>query len=533
MNSKKTRFISGSMALIMLATGCSNNAGYSGTSDMSGDSAVVQQSATSVENQAVTVNGLEYSYTGGWKDSFPDGYGELYLDDYNYIKGNWADGLLSGHVEYRATNEEGDYLVYIGEFSDNQPSGAGELYMLPGSSEDCIYISGDFSDTDTLTYYNLDKDNRLCDIGCIMDGDFVSYIDNPQIEGMSFVPSKYDYGINNGLMHGASIVGQKGEYFGQVDGNGSPSGLGYCRMTYDLESSDTTEDYTIGILGQWDGENYSGPVLWLEESNGSTVTTTKNWLGMSKETVSQYDVTTKVVGFYNGEDYYGDYEAHTTYKHDPPQDDDGLFITKKIADTYDDNTKFTLCDDGLYRGCYLTQEYYLIDGTFGYSKRRKVCKKSEDGVIYGDFAMSKAAEEGDYCNYDADGNVIDFGILFQGGGESYMPEREKKTNILNAALTVGAAMLTAYAGYKLVKWSDEQSKVWCDNYLEEVRTNIEADQQKFDDDLAQYKENKALAEEYRRKAQYGSEESMRYNLEQAQICEDEAMKHYRFSLAFD
>ncbi len=360
-------------------------------------------SVTQVTDQPFTLGGKEGLYTGDWKGDRPEGNGDLIISDNEYYKGEWRCGILLGQGIISKIYDDGSSMYYKGECAYDTPAGEGTMYFSMADNQYFMLAEGDFTNESTLRCYITDVYGKLCDIGGINNGEFISYVDNP-IDGITVSCLENDKGY--------ILEGSPGRYIGQTDENGVPNGYGYYEMY-------PANNFQCSYLGEWKDGYIDGYYtrLW---SNGA--------------------LSIKVVGCLKDGYDVGEYESYT-------YDANGLTVKKRNYDTYDKFSTFELGDDGIYRGSYETTEYFNNDGTYGYNKRRKTYKLLDDGSYDLDYIYGGTSDEGEYCNYDQYGNVTDYGKPLAGGWQSL---KSNEIGLKDKLIAAGVVLLGAYATYKFI-----------------------------------------------------------------------------------
>lgn len=399
------------LAAAMLLTGCSS-------AELSKDN---KNNIINVTDEQYNVNGIEGLYTGAMKDGVPDGSGSFVIDGSNYYTGEWRCGMLMGEGEFAELYDDGSSVYYKGKCADNLPIGEGYMVFHTVDSPYYMVIKGNFADESTLTCHITDFNKKLFDFGGIRNGEFVSYIDNPDIEGISVVRKIND----NGYIMDAY---KPGIYIGEVDENNLPNGYGYFEEYWQEPNGSYVH---TKILGSWKNGYVEGYYTELYQRS---------------KTEDSLNYGIKIVGCMQDGKDVGDYEA---YHHNK---DGSLTVERLNYDTYSDKSTFELGEDGICRGSYKTSEYFNTDGTYGYSKRRIAYKLNEDGSydnIYIDINGRSCINncEGEYCNYDRNGNVTDYGIPLEDGWLSQKPDEISLEAMLMAA---GVALVGAYVTYKFI-----------------------------------------------------------------------------------
>lgn len=312
-----------------------------------------------VEDKPFTVDGMKGSYTGDWKGSRPNGNGELIISDDEYYRGEWNKGALFGQGEIRKVLDDGSWEYYKGECAKNTPAGKGQKIIGSNNNSSKIEIDGDFSDESTLMYYATDDTGKLVDIGSIRKDEYVSFVGNPDFEGIPF-----EDWVRMDTANGFVFASMKcdGKYIGQTDENGVPNGYGYST------SDDGYHKYYYK-LGTWKDGQIEGDYTEWKYDNGQ-------W-------------STRIGSMKDGVDV-GEYTLYTEYP-------DYCTVEKN---NYDTSYTYTLCSDGKYRTGYTTRETYYNDGGCFYQKYLTLKNNPDDWEYY---------YEGEYAECDKDGNLIECG----------------------------------------------------------------------------------------------------------------------------
>lgn len=549
MRKKSTRATAAAMALVMLLTGCNNEGVNKGLIDLlqqeagssSGAGEPTSQNGqdsqdsqgeldydlymnspiTSVENEEVIYNQETATYTGDWKGDRPEGNGELRINENEYLKGEWQDGFLCGQGEIQEYTD-GIFLNYKGECYNNLPYGMGELVMTAEGELNSSIIKGNFNDENSLMYFNLDEDGRLVDIGKYVDGVSVSFLDNFEVTGMDYLPEHHRYDSQFMTTLGTMTVkSQKGEYFGEIDENGIPNGYGYLRATYDLTWSEGEQTMYLHILGKWTDGIYGGPVLYLENASGHYTDKVEGFFGY-KTIDRKFTRGIKKVGVVNEElKFEEDRVFYSDFTHEPSLPGDGFSVENIIDPLNPDN--YVLGEDGIYRTDYQIRKYSNPDGSHGFSRLRYTCQ--DDNFWH-------YRKEGDYCNYDKNDNVVDYGVYGSQGWESLVPKKETDTErerIILAGIAIGAI---AVIGLVASTYSvSENKEIFYDSYLGSFRTSEERMRAELNDQRQHMEEYERLIEEAHELERQARLEEPGYKrkelLNRARQLKAEAEPHYR------
>ena len=161
------------------------------------------------------------------------------------------------------------------------------------------------------------------------------------------------------------------------------------------------------------------------------------------------------------------------------QDLKGFHITKK-----DISNQLTIGDDGLKRYGFEEYQDFRNDGTYAFYKSNKY-KDDNDPTI----SMLQNHKEGSYCEYNKNGNIIDYGIYIEGEGwVSQHPSKKVKDTLIKVATVLGVA-LVIYGTYKFLSSGTSSLEERC-------RANSAAMVQR----CKEYNDNKQQAYELRREA---------------------------------
>lgn len=456
------RATAASLAVSVTLTACTNSA-----VDTKALSLYTSSPVTQVEEEPFTLNGEDGLYTGDWKGNRPEGQGDFIIGDYDYYSGEWYNGMLLGQGEIQRTYDDGTWKRFEGECAYNLPSGEG--WMIIGSDNDsyCIEIEGDFSDESTLWCYTTNEAGKLMDIGCFSDGEYISYVGNPDIEGISFtdwVRPRWTIEDISG-----SAEGYDGIYVGQTDENGVPNGYGYS-------VSSQYDSIFVYKLGTWKDGRIDG--YYTEWRNDYS-----RWCERIGRMENGRDVGECVI--YNE---YPDY-----YK-----------VRKINCDT---SYAYTLCNDGIYRTDYVTDEYHYSDGSCEYQKYITFKYDMDDYRYY---------YEGEYAKSDANGNIISAGEADSRSSCSLSWMSYK--NIANRefwnvmAPIVAIGVLSGVAIYSFCTWGNDFENSSAGKYL-----------QRKTEESAHYLSENRLSEELLKKAE--EEERLGHTYD-ANKLREESEKHH-------
>lgn len=181
--------------------------------------------------------------------------------------------------------------------------------------------------------------------------------------------------------------------------------------------------------------------------------------------------------------FVDEYTMYTYTETDPPIRSDGLVIEKGLSDVYINGSDFSfelqpqsysLCEDGLYRTPEVCEEYYYNDGRSAYYHRRYVSVNNQPCVIGKDVSwMVPDDREGEYCTFDKDGNVTDYGIYTVNGWESTKPE-EDNDDLRDEFIFAGVLAVGILTFVGLTFSIDEDSDSFKKTYLQSRRNEIAA-----------------------------------------------------------
>lgn len=251
-----------------------------------GNAADVPRNDTLYENAQITevvdkpysAAGVSGVYSGDWKGDRPEGEGTLWLNDDEFLYGTgWKNGFLGGQCEVKFTSADGQYKQYEGICAYDQPSGQGTFTIGKEGDEFRTIIEGDFSDGSRLIYYTIDKDGRLSDIGGYINGDYESYIENPNVRGGSYL-------IDRAAV-GATYKSRDGFYIGQVNEKGQPDGYGYYYEVYELEPGYIKQltSCTYSAYGSWKNGKLKGKFSDVLLGKGTVTEIKKDFWGRNVE----------------------------------------------------------------------------------------------------------------------------------------------------------------------------------------------------------------------------------------------------------
>lgn len=462
------------LAVSVTLTACANSADDVNI-DKKALNLYAKSPVTQVEEQPFTLDGVEGLYTGDWKGDRPEGNGEFVISQYDYYSGEWYNGILYGQGKVQKTCDDGTWKYFEGECAYNAPSGEGVMYIGGLDGSFLFEINGDFSDESSLLYYLTDEEGRLTDLGGIQNGEYVSYVDNPNVMGGSVTRMINDDGY--------IYSGGTGEYIGQIDQNGLPNGYGYFESCGEQPNGQYRHWH---VLSTWKDGYMDGYYIILENIDDK--------------------LFRKTVGCKKDGKAVGEFACYTTKE-------SGLSVEKKNFDTYDDFDTFELGEDGIYRGSYATVEYFNNDGTYGFQRRRRTYKLLEDGSLDYEYTYRpEGSDEGEYCNYDKNDNLIDYGVPLASGWKSL---KDNSITLKDVVITLGVALVASYAIYKVT------AKVFNLDDFENSSAGryLQRNKEEAANYLAENNVRKALQEKAEEEARLG-------HYDEADKLLDEAEKHH-------
>lgn len=398
---------------------------------------------TQVTDKSYSVDGVKGKYTGDWKGDRPEGYGELIVSDDEYYKGEWVHGVLYGQGEIRKVYDEGVWKHYKGECASNYPSGEGQMLMGVEGDPYLIEVDGDFGDESSLMYFATDEKGKLIEVGGIRGGGFVNYLeDGADVPWISYSEDEKDYQemlereaesqAEYDELYAAHLESQStskfpnnGKYFGQTDENGIPNGYGY------YETTTIYNDIAIGPvfmskLGKWKDGHIEG--YYTERQSFDTRSYRED-------------------GCIEDGHGVGDFVSS-----DDQTFADGTNKVTVVTMNLDEVNSYQLCDDGAYRTGYRRTDYYFDDGSYGFQEVRY--RKDSSASGYMTYLGEPCVREGSYCNYDKNGNVIDYGIPENNGTtEGWQSLAPNYKDLWDTVLIIGGIMLGGYAAYKVYSWA--------------------------------------------------------------------------------
>ncbi|MDE6745940.1 MAG: hypothetical protein K2J72_04785, partial [Oscillospiraceae bacterium] len=131
---------------------------------------------------------------------------------------------------------------------------------------------------------------------------------------------------------------------------------------------------------------------------------------------------------------------------------DGVNKVTVVTMNLDEVNSYQLCDDGAYRTGYRRTDYYFDDGSYGFQEVRY--RKDSSASGYMTYLGEPCVREGSYCNYDKNGNVIDYGIPENNGTtEGWQSLAPNYKDLWDTVLIIGGIMLGGYAAYKVYSWA--------------------------------------------------------------------------------
>lgn len=512
----------GSGILLTTISASAQQRGAKATSSTSYSTAKV----TKVKNKTYTMFGKKGSYTGDWKNDRPEGNGEWKIDEYEYCKGNWKNGMLEGDAIYAIFFDDGTYHYYDGVCSQNKPSGYGFMSYSLADDSYCI-VWGDFKTKKQLKYEYYDSDDRPADVGLIIDGKVQSFITSKALvsKGKTYIPD--NIGVDTFVHMGMELTTHwKGTYrvpdnsvkqdyyYGKIycnmyDEKGRPDGIGYFDAQYKYYGKNNGTNKPVGVEYNKEnkkkyGDNLSGKTFYeLSELDSSNFYGHLRYIGEWEEGVR----VGKYIAYYTREkdpDWYvvetgetdengneiGEWTreavnckldiaatGHKTAKY---------MIYKMNRTTYNQYKKSS---DGLYRGSYDTMDVYYEDGQYAHFESCLYKKKYSDTTSY---------REGTWYLFDKSGNVIDWGDYVgsdhQGKWRNQAMIKQdnkassKKIN-WGAVAAIGAMVGGAYLLYKGLKNSGSSVSG------SSIDSRLALHRQQLSDSLARERKKDELLEE--------------------------------------
>ena len=489
------RLTAGSIAMAMLFSGCGNSvASFASDYDKYVNSDVVQ-----VKDKEILINGKTGAFTGDWKGDRPEGYGECAIGENEFCKGTWENGYLSGQGEM-SKEEDGVLTVYEGEFALNNPCGVGVMTITSDDSESKILVKGTFGEGYYPLYFSLDEEGRLVDIGSYDNGTFITFIDNYDYQGMSYIPESLkqpEREFNGGIGNIVECT-QYGEYYGEIDNNGLPNGYGYLRLYDNYSWPDGAQNQTLDYLAEWKNGECDGLVTYYMHSSSSNTVYEEVqeslWdilLGnyTTKAATQTQTIDKKVIGSLKGDNFIGENTFYTNTVHEPAEYDDGLVISKTYfvdenTGYYDLREWYSPYNDGTYRTPEERKEYYYTDGRTGYESRTYILDNKPSDQIN---MVSYDRIEGEYCFFDSDGNVIDYGVP-SGTSWAKLDPPKDYTELRNALIALGIGAVAIKSGLALADSdffsvdTDKKnfdSSDWCQSFYDACEAERKADEDSY------------------------------------------------------
>lgn len=430
--------------------------------------AYLNAAVTEVEDKPFTLNGMKGTYSGDWKGNRPEGEGTFWLNDNEYYYSeNWVNGDINGQGEIRRLGSDGKVRFYTGECVYSEPFGQGTMEIGEDGDEFRTVIDGDFSDSSGLLYFTLNAEGRCTNIGGYINGEYESYVNNPDVTGMEFLVERTPIG-------GAAYKSRTGYYIGQVNEAGLPDGYGYYSEQYETEGGIYLQLNSVSYqtLGSWkDGkvEGYFSDVIL----SGDTITETETgFWGNKKET--KYNVTnsTKREGFLKRDKLVGTYSISTTVESDPPRPlADGAVVTTM---NYDTNIKMV--------------ERFDIDGSHTYEWQHMLSETYSD--------------EGEFAKFNKDGKMTIHKTLNDGKWTELMDlereEREERERMIKKGAKIALAGLTIVGVFVALRGLDEELSRGADQMV--ANAHARADQSIIDRN--KYNDYKKEAEDAIRSGRY-------------------------------
>lgn len=420
------------LAISVLLTGCAAPDEQSTQFERTEKSDEIYRNApvTQVKDREFTVSDKTGLYTGDWKGNRPEGNGTLVISEDEYYSGTWENGYLSGQGEIRTLDESGGVSYFKGECAYNVPSGQGQKTIGDVDSGTFIILDGSFDGESSLVYFMI-TDNTLADIGDYTGGDWISYVGNYNVSGISR---------------------KNGEYFGQVDENGIANGYGYYR-----ENNGNPNAYKeYCALGTWKDGELDGYYSTLYIDRGNTTSYVNHWYGR-EEIPSTWNTAIKETGCLKDGQDVGVYIRTSSYDNNPRDDRDGVYVESKDYDT----------------GVTLKAEHW-IDGTHIYEWHNAF------------------DTEGEYWKYDKDGNLL-VNSVTQDGQWTELVNKEKEAKEAQQRLIdkctkfgiIAGTIALPLAGYYLESlefknWRNSSALTYLANTQASYAFSVEAERMESD-----------------------------------------------------
>lgn len=499
-------------------------------------------SVTQVTNKSFTMDDLHGLYTGSWKGDRPEGYGEFIISDNEYYKGEWVHGVLYGQGEIRKIYDDGVWKHYKGECASSFPSGNGQMFMGVDGESYLIEVDGDFGNESSLLYFLTDEKGKLIELGGICGGGFVNYLDddNADIPWISYSEDEKiyqenleEYAASQAEKDMAGYLGTDeyearyaqryaeiydefysdhiklhkdeedyGKYIGQVDENGIPNGYGYYE-TYTTYNDIAVGPVFLSKLGTWKDGHIEGYYTELQNIDSRSYRED----GCIKDGIG-----------------VGDYVSS-----DDQTFAGGVNKVTVVTMNLDEINSYQLCEDGAYRTGYRRTDYYFDDGSYGFQEVRY--RKDSSASGYMTYLGEPCIREGSYCNYDKDGNVIDYGIPANNGTtegwESLAPNYD---DLWETVLIIGGIMLGGYAVYKVYSWANTpifHESPGAVRIIENAREAARISTEDYNTNMAKRKELLEEARQTREEASSKAGYTRNNLLNEAEKLEREAESHYR------
>ena len=526
---RQTAFILAAAVTLTTLTSCQDN--YSNAS------------VTQVTDKSYSVDGIKGKYTGDWKGDRPEGYGELIVSADEYYKGEWVHGVLYGQGEIRKVSDDGTWKHYTGECASNYPSGEGQMLMGVEGDSYIIEVDGDFGSESSLMYFATDEKGKLIEVGGICNGGFVSYLeDDADVPWISYSEDEKNYQesyerdaasqaeretesylgtdeyearyaeryaeIYNEL-YSAHLESQSnskfpnsGKYFGQTDENGIPNGYGYY-VTDTIYNDIAIGPVFMSKLGKWKDGHIEGYYTERQSCDSRSY---------------------REDGCIEDGQGVGDFISS-----DDQTFADGVNKVTVVTMNLDEVNSYQLCDDGAYRTGYRRTDYYFDDGSYGFQEVRY--RKDSSASGYMTYLGEPCVREGSYCNYDKNGNVIDYGIPENNGTtEGWQSLAPNYKDLWDTVLIIGGIMLGGYAAYKVYSWAGGDlfgEDSGAARMIENAREYRIRSTEDYNSNMAKREELLDQARGLRDQAAGADGYTLNGLLDEAERLEREAESHYR------
>ncbi len=415
------------LAFSVLLTGCAGSPASNKHTQFErtekSDKVYQKAEITQVKDKEFSVSDKTGLYTGDWKGNRPEGEGTLVISEDEYYSGTWENGYLSGQGEIKTLDESGSVSYFKGECAYSVPSGQGQMTRGDIDSGTFFILDGSFDGESSLVYFMI-TENKLADIGNFINGDWISYVDNPDAQGMSFKGRDLSYKYGKVIFEQDSV----GEYFGQLNENGIPDGYGYYR-----ESGGNRYYNEVGILGSWKDGELDGYYTIVNTQRVTTTEYVNHWYGREEIPSSSY-ISTKTTGCKKNGQEVGIYTCTQSCESNPQKATDGAFTDMKNYDT----------------GITMRAEHW-INGTHIYEWRNAF------------------DTEGEYLKFDSDWNITVHNITQDGKWtELVNTEKEKREaqqrlmDKCTKAMIIGFPVMVYIIGSRCVSdidWTDTDDPI--------------------------------------------------------------------------